>query len=146
MNSLIDELLKDYDEIHFYLQKIEGIASEQIRLLQGGDLSQLNSVLKRKDELIERMVQIQDSVEEKLSQLDFTTVPSIEKKNCEQKALTIQDKVNEIIKSEHDSLCKVVQSKTDVFKVLQKVPKAKRVLKSYHKSVNKGRYESQWEG
>ena len=146
MDSLVKDLLKDYDEIHFYLDKIEGIASEQIRLLKSGDLTQLNSILERKDELISRMALVQDSVEKKLSQLESLDIPSDEKKGCEQKALTIQDKVNEIIKNEHNNLHKAVQCKNDIFSILKKVPEGKRVLHSYQKTANKTRSQNQWEG
>jgi len=146
MDTLIKELLNDYDEIHFYLEKIEGIASEQIRLLKSGDLSQLNSILERKDELIQRMASIQDSVDEKLSRLELSRIPKMEKQSCEEKALMIQEKVNEIIKNEHNNLHKAVQCKTDVFSVLKKVPEGKRVLHSYQQSANKSRSKNQWEG
>ncbi|MCD6459531.1 hypothetical protein J7L67_02560 [bacterium] len=146
MDKLINELLKNYDEILFYLEKIEGIASEQIRLIKNGDLTQLNSILERKDELIGRMAQLQDVVEEKLSLLESSPIPYSERHSCEQKALMIQDKVNEIIKNEHNNLHKIVKRKTDVFAILKKVPEGKRVLHSYQKSVGKKQFENQWEG
>ena len=146
MDNLINELLTDYDEIYFYLRKIEGIASEQIRVLKGGDLSQLNSILERKDELIQRMAQFQDSLEDKLSQLEASQLPDAQKQTCEQKALMIQDKVNEIIQNEHNNLHKAAQCKADVFSVLKKVPDGNRVLHSYQKSANKSRPKNQWEG
>lgn len=117
------------NELIFCLDKIEGIGKEEIRTLQQGHTAHLETLLRRKDELISRMHELYESVSRKLS--DGSCVDGRSLSDLQEYLAQIQEKARVIIKNEHSALHKSMTMKKKASDALKSVGQGKKVLRSY---------------
>ncbi len=141
MNSDLESII---NEIEFVINKIEGLVSSQLRLIKEGNVTQLQTVIDRKDELLSRISELSQAFEVNLK---HDTAQSNETKNMVLKQFEqMQVLLSDIIKNEHTCLRKAMQSKDAVFFNLKKVRHGRRVVQSYSGVGAQRSSDLHWQG
>jgi len=138
------ELKSTIDEIYFYLNKIDSVSYEQLRVLKEGDVTQLNVLLDRKDELIKRVGNLHLTLNSRLEK-DKDKLQDY-KEECFREINGIEAYLKRIISNEHKCLKKTMQSKDTAFSEIKQIANGKRVIRSYKSDNVSNKFEKNWQG
>lgn len=132
------------DELDFLIQKIEGLSSQQIRIIKEGDMAQLHTILERKDELIQRLSGFKDKLNTVFDEDKEKISP--ENKKAAERLSEIQQHISGVIKNDHASLRKAMESKDAAYFDLKKITSGRQVLKSYRTDGAEKKSDLFWQG
>lgn len=144
MIAIEHELKSTIDEMFFYLNKIESISSEQLRVLKEGDATQLNILLDRKEELIKRVGELHLNLNAKLEKSKDKLQDY--KDECFSDIKGIEAHLKKIIRNEHECLKKTMQTKDIAFSEIKQIVNGRRVIHSYKSDNGSNKFEKNWQG